>query len=168
MGQPHVVEPHVVRLLVGLTARIARVWLLVVALGAAAGAVFAWAPLTTAAEPQVGLGVLVAMAVAFAVAEACVVHLNVGRHAHSFAFADVPFVVALFVLPPGPLLAARLAGAVIALGVVRRLPLVKLAFNLGQLALALGGGLLVWRALSGEHESLAVLAAVVTGACISA
>ena len=75
-----------------------------------------------------------AIAIAWAVAETCVVHLHFRRSAHSFSLADFPFIFGLtFASGDGFLIGALLgAGAAYAF---RRLPPVKLAFNLAQLAL---------------------------------
>ena len=82
--------------------------------------------------------------VAFVLTEAYVVHINVGKHAHSFSFSDVPTAVGLFLLPPAGLLSAKLVGAAVSLLLVRRQRPVKLAFNLAQLALGTTAGLVVW------------------------
>jgi diguanylate cyclase (GGDEF)-like protein len=112
------------------------------------------------------------LAVGFAVAEACVVHVNVGRHAHSFALADMPLVAGLLLLAPLPLVTARLAGALVALVVVRRQPPVKVAFNLAQLALGLAAALAVWTSIGSTDPAsqstwLAALAGILTVAIVS-
>jgi hypothetical protein len=73
----------------------------------------------------------------FAVADLIVVHVNIGRHAHTFTSSDIPLAAALLLLPDVSILSARLVAGVIALGLVRRQPLTKLAFNLAQWSLGI-------------------------------
>ncbi len=88
-----------------------------------------------------------AIAVGWAVAEACVVHLYFRRSAHSFSLADFPFVFALaFASGDGFLLGALLGGG--AAYAFRRLPPIKIAFNLAQLALAVCVAFVIVRALA--------------------
>jgi len=88
-----------------------------------------------------------AIAIAWAVGEACVVHIYFRRSAHSFSLADFPFVFGLaFASGDGFLVGALLgAGAAYAF---RRLPPIKLAFNLAQLALAVCVAFVIVRALA--------------------
>jgi diguanylate cyclase (GGDEF)-like protein len=136
-------------------ARITRthaIWLYVIVLsGLAAGSFVAFVHDTTAlAEPRLAWWVLAPL---FVVAEACVVHLQFRRSAHSFSLADIPFVFGLVFASGDDFVAAALLGA----GVVwalRRLPLMKLSFNLAQLALAACVAVGILRTVAGEAESL--------------
>ncbi len=111
-----------------------------------------------------------AIAMGFVVAEACVVHLEFRRSAHSFSLADIPFVLGL-VFAGGD---AFVAGALVGTGVVyafRGLAPVKLAFNLAQLALVACVAVVIVQALAVPGELLEprtwvalYLATVVTGA----
>jgi diguanylate cyclase (GGDEF)-like protein len=150
-----------------------RVWSFIVLLGALAAIGF------HVGVQQHGPGVWnspvewIVMAAAFAIAEACVVHVNVGRHAHTFALADLPLVAGLLVLAPVPLIGARLAGALVALLVVRRQPLTKLAFNLAQLSLGLVAALCLWTTINATDPTsqatwLAALACILSVALVSA
>src|SRR6201986_2014832 len=117
-----------------IPSRAVLVWAYVVALAVLAG--IAWITITHG-EPAHGTPELPwwAVALAFAGAEICVVHVRFRRSAHSFSLADVPFVFGL-VFATGD---SFLLGALVGTGAVwamRRLPIVKLAFNLAQLALA--------------------------------
>jgi diguanylate cyclase (GGDEF)-like protein len=77
-----------------------------------------------------------ALAPAFFVAERCVVHLHFRRDAHSFSLGDIPLVLGLIFATPESLLIGGLLGNFATLAVDRRLPLIKLVFNLAQFALA--------------------------------
>src|SRR3954449_7901163 len=105
-----------------------RVWLLIAGLaGLAAGIhVAAVAPVRHVA--LYGGLPWIALAVGFAVADSIVVHINIGRHAHSFSFADVPLAIGLLLAPHTSLLSSRLVGGAVLLLVARRQPLTKLAF----------------------------------------
>jgi diguanylate cyclase (GGDEF)-like protein len=93
-----------------------------------------------------------AIAVGWAVAETCVVHLHFRRSAHSFSLADFPFVFGLaFASGDGFLIGALLgAGAAYAF---RRLPLIKLGFNLAQLALAVCVAFVIVRAFAEPSDT---------------
>jgi diguanylate cyclase (GGDEF)-like protein len=92
-----------------------------------------------------------AIAAGWAVAESCVVHLHFRRSAHSFSLADLPFVFGLVFAGGSAFLVGALIGAGIAYA-VRRLPLIKLAFNLAQLALAVCVAFVIVRALAVPGE----------------
>jgi diguanylate cyclase (GGDEF)-like protein len=130
--------------------RSAAVWLWISLLGAAAAAVFATgvhgrAPLVA---PHLDWW---AVAVGFLVAEICVVHIQFRRSAHSFSLADVPFVFGLAFAGGDAFVLGALAGAGAAWVFHRRMAVVKLAFNLAQLALASSVAFVVLRALASGH-----------------
>ncbi len=79
-----------------------------------------------------------AVAIGFAGAEVCVVHVRFRHSSHSFSLADLPFVFGLVFATGDAFMAGALLGTALIWGVVRRLQPVKLAFNLAQLALAIG------------------------------
>ncbi len=76
------------------------------------------------------LAVPLGLTAAFAVAELVVLHVELGRNAYSLSLSELPFVVGLFLSPPLPLLLARIAGGLFALGLRRRQRAHKLFFNL--------------------------------------
>jgi diguanylate cyclase (GGDEF)-like protein len=55
--------------------------------------------------------------------------------AHSFSLSEMPLVIGLLLADPSGMVLARVIGAAIAMGVLRRQPPVKLAFNIGLFAL---------------------------------
>jgi diguanylate cyclase (GGDEF)-like protein len=98
--------------------------------------------------------VLVAVALAFGLAELAVVHVPVGRNSWTLSLSDVPLVVGLFVLAPGPFLAARLVGAVVPLVLRHRGSPHKLLFNVAWYSVEASLALLVWHAVQVGHPGL--------------
>jgi diguanylate cyclase (GGDEF)-like protein len=128
-----------------VVSRALRIWSVVAVLAGSAAALWFLGPAPSwPSHPRGGLGLWLGLTLAFAVTEAYVVHINVGRHAHSFSFTEIPAVAGLLLLAPGPLLAARLGGGALALVLVRRQPPMKLALNLAQLALGMTVGMTAW------------------------
>ena len=78
------------------------------------------------------------IAAGFYLAEAKVIHLHIGRSAHSFSMSELPLVAGLFLVSPPAFIVARLIGSGLALFFNRRQRSVKLAFNLAQFGLRLG------------------------------
>lgn len=75
-----------------------------------------------------------AVAAMFVLGELVPIDLELHRETFTIPFTAIPFVVGLIYLPPIVLVITRIVATVIALGVIRRLPLVKLVSNLsGQL-----------------------------------
>ena len=72
----------------------------------------------------------------FYLAEAKVIHLHIGRSAHSFSMSELPLVAGLFLISPPAFIVARVVGSGLALAFHRRQRSVKLAFNLVQFSLA--------------------------------
>jgi diguanylate cyclase (GGDEF)-like protein len=89
-----------------------------------------------------------ALAIAFAIAERCVVHLHFRRGAHSFSLGDIPLVFGLIFCGAQSFVIACLLGCGLVLLFDRRLPPVKLVFNVGQVALHACIALLVIHALT--------------------
>ena len=71
----------------------------------------------------------------FYVAEAKVIHLHIGRSAHSFSMSEIPVVIGLCCFSPVAFIMARLIGSGLALVVGRHQRSVKLAFNLALFGL---------------------------------
>ncbi len=76
-----------------------------------------------------------ALAGLFFLTEAKVVHLHIGRSAHSFSMSEIPLVYGIFFFAPAEFIVARLLGAGLALVISRRQRSVKLGFNLAQFLL---------------------------------
>ena len=70
----------------------------------------------------------------FFLSEVLVVHLEVRRSAHTYSLSEIPTVMALFFAGPSELVVCRVVGSALALVLIRRNNLVKLAFNLGLFA----------------------------------
>src|SRR3954447_2592456 len=76
------------------------------------------------------------LALGVLIGERCVVHLEFSRNAHSFSLGDVPLVFGLVLASGQDLVIAAVVGPALTLLLDRRLPPIKLAFNLGQFALS--------------------------------
>src|SRR4051812_11480319 len=93
-----------------------------------------------------------AIACGWVVAEACVVHLHFRRSRHSFSLADLPFVFALAFSSGDDFFVGALLGACVAYS-LRRLPPIKLGFNLAQLALAVCVAFVIVRAIADPGDA---------------
>jgi diguanylate cyclase (GGDEF)-like protein len=131
-----------------------HVWAFIVALATAAATLNV---VVAAPVRQVGwagqIGWWALLAAGFAVADLLVVHVNIGRHAHSFSASDVPLAAALLLLPHASILTSRLLGGALVLVLVRRQSLTKLAFNLAQWSLAVVSAVGVWTVVAVEPNS---------------
>jgi len=115
-------------------------------------------------------GGLVLLAVAFAVAELCVVHMELGENAHSFTLAEIPIVIGLFFVAPWELVLARVLGGLAVMAwPLRRAPM-KLAFNIALFLAEVSGDLLIFHALVslGGATAWKWIGAVVAGQCMNA
>lgn len=112
-----------------------RAWLLSASLFAAASAVWGFVlrdlePLNTELQvPWWGL------MLALFVIESFVVHLHFRSETGTFSLVEIPLVFAILFSAPGPGVLAMVVGAATGLAVVRRQPVVKLAFNVANLSL---------------------------------
>jgi diguanylate cyclase (GGDEF)-like protein len=88
-------------------------------------------------------------AAAFVATEAFVVHVHFRKEAHTFSMTELALVLGLFMVAPSELVLAHLFGAAIALIVVRRQRLIKIAFNLSLFTLSTGISVCVFYALAG-------------------
>ncbi len=75
------------------------------------------------------------IAIAFAIAERCVVHLHFRRGAHSFSLGDIPLVFGLIFCSAEAFGIGCLLGSAVVMLFDRRLPPVKFVFNVSQFAL---------------------------------
>jgi len=113
-----------------------RVWLFTLLL---AGTTVCLALVIVPADPPLALPFTIPvwlLAGGFYLAEAKVIHLHIGRSAHSFSMSELPLVVGLFLVSPPAFIVARLVGSGLALYFSRRQRSVKLAFNLAQFSLS--------------------------------
>ena len=95
-----------------------------------------------------------AVALGFAAAELCIVHVRFRRSAHSFSLADLPFVFGLVFATGDEFVLGAIVGHLIVLGLIRRLELVKLLFNLAQLALAATLAAAILNAIAGSADAM--------------
>jgi signal transduction histidine kinase len=87
---------------------------------------------------------------AFAAAEVFIIHLPVQRDTHTISLSEMATVLGFAFVAPHLLIAARVAGSALALGVYRRQRMVKLAFNMSLFYLDLAVALAVYRAVLGD------------------
>ena len=145
------------------------IWLLISTLAGAALLGQLLLPTPGTARSAATAATCLLLAAGFVVSELCVVHVTVRREAVSFAFAEVPWVIGLFVLSPGQLIVARLAASALVLAWHRRQSAVKLAFNLAQCWLGAVAALAVWHLAAGsasDRSMRAWLAAVASAVVI--
>src|SRR6266850_80071 len=123
------------RRLASSTTGTARVWALTVVLSIVAVLLASLElPAGQPAQPPVVIPWWV-LAGIFFLTEAKVVHLHIGRSAHSFSMSEIPLVYGLFFFRPAEFIVARLIGSALALIISRRQRSVKLGFNLAQFLL---------------------------------
>ena len=92
------------------------------------------------------------LALAFLAAERCVVHLHFRRSAHSFSLGDLPLVFGLLFAAPMDLVVAGLVGPIVVLLVDRRLPAIKIVFNIAQFTLTTCLAVILFRLLADTVE----------------
>jgi diguanylate cyclase (GGDEF)-like protein len=103
----------------------------------------------------------VAWAVAFALTETLVVHVQWQREAHTFSMGDLVMAAGLFLAAPTDLVVAHVVGAAAAFVLHRRQRGLKLAFNVALYALGGALGVAVFAVLGGPaHGPWAWLAAL--------
>ncbi|MEA2311623.1 MAG: diguanylate cyclase, partial [Solirubrobacteraceae bacterium] len=157
----------------GALGRVHPVWWLNAAIWLLAGILFL-GPVSHLAALQHPHIVWWWLAIGFLVGERCVVHLEFSRNAHSFSLGDVPLVFGLVLSPAPGLVLAAIVGPALVLLLDRRLPPIKLAFNLGQFALSVCMATLICHELApvgtpwGPRLAIAVLvgAQVSAGVCV--
>src|SRR4029077_5875224 len=84
--------------------------------------------------------------VAFAAAERFVVHVHFRRSAHSMSLGEIPLVFALVFAGGESAILAGALGRMLVLALQRKLPLIRLAFNLGVFLLGNCVAVLVFHA----------------------
>ncbi len=94
------------------------------------------------------------LALGFLAAERCVVHLHFRRSAHSFSLGDLPLVFGLLFASPIDLVVAGLVGPIVVLLIDRRLPAIKVVFNIAQFTLATCLAVIVFQRAGRDHRWL--------------
>ncbi|HEY1565473.1 MAG TPA: GGDEF domain-containing protein [Solirubrobacteraceae bacterium] len=100
---------------------------------------------------QVSIWILL---VAFAAAERFVVHVHFRRSAHSMSLGEIPLVFGLVFASGHDVILAGVIGRLLVLGVHRRLPPIRLAFNFGQFLLGNCIAVLVFHAVAGSATQI--------------
>ena len=89
------------------------------------------------------------LACGFALADIFVVHLHFRRDAYTQVLDELPLIAGLILGVPWAVVAARVAGAAVALAIHRRQPPIKLLYNLALAALCTTVAVIVYRACLG-------------------
>jgi signal transduction histidine kinase len=121
----------------------APVRLLVFAVSAAGGALLAVHAAEVLRAPGRQLAAALAILVASVAADRFTLSVARGGEEEEFSLVDAVWVAAILLAPPGAPTLGATAGA-LCWQLARRLPLLKIAFNVGQVALALSAAELVW------------------------
>jgi len=87
------------------------------------------------------------LAVGFYVAGLAVVHLRFRTDAYSFSMGEIPLILGLFFAAPIQLAVGQLVGISAVYAFNRRLPPIKLAFNIAQFSLQGGLAVIVFRGI---------------------
>jgi diguanylate cyclase (GGDEF)-like protein len=130
------------------------IWLLTVAVAAAATAVYvvSIAPMSDA-QPERHLPWW-SLAMAFALAEAWVVHFHFRRSSHSFSLGELPLIFGLLFLAPNELILASVLGSALPLVLDREIPPVKVFFNIAQFTLGTLVAIAVFDLLAPSRDAL--------------
>src|SRR6185436_16974527 len=94
------------------------------------------------------------LAIGFAAAEVCVVHVAFRRNVHIFSLSELPLVFVLIFAAPSTLLIAVLAGPIGVLVVNRRQGAVKVAFNVSLFCLGAAVAATVFHALVPARDAV--------------
>jgi diguanylate cyclase (GGDEF)-like protein len=89
-----------------------------------------------------------ALVIAFAAAERFVVHVHFRRSAHSMSIGEIPLVFGLMFASGHDVILAGALGRIVVLALHRKLPPIRLAFNLGQFLLGFSLAVLVFHTLA--------------------
>ena len=112
--------------------------------------------------------VLLLLALAFAVAETAVVHLEVDSNAYSISASEACLAVALLTGSPTEAIAARLLGGLLVLLFRRRQRPIKMIFNLCSWSMEVTIALLVFQGLNGSPAGLTSAWPAAAGATLAA
>ncbi|GGJ78493.1 hypothetical protein GCM10010123_05580 [Pilimelia anulata] len=112
----------------------------------------AWLAAGGPPDPVRSPAALVAVGLLFALAEKFVVTFPVRRGSHTLSLSEIPLVLGLVLLDPAPLLAVRVAGAVLGLTVFRRQRGSKLGFNLALYATQITVAAAVFHLVTGSAD----------------
>ena len=142
----------------------ARICLFAAALAGAAAVLFTLYLRDVSAPTVSGLETWWWLVPAFLAGEVFLVHLHFRRDNHSFSMTGVPLALGMLFVAPSGVLAAALISSALALGVYRRLSLLKVLFNVATVAVTVSLGLIAFHAIAPTYTGMSVrvwIAAVV-------
>jgi diguanylate cyclase (GGDEF)-like protein len=108
----------------------------------------------SSAQPDMQLP-WITMVVLFCLGEWARVHIHFRRDAFSISLSEIPLVLGLFMTTPVNLVSARVVGAIISLGLLRRQPPIKLAYNVSLFGISTCCAALLFHALLGTNPEYA-------------
>ncbi|WP_436793249.1 putative bifunctional diguanylate cyclase/phosphodiesterase [Actinospongicola halichondriae] len=148
-------------------------WLFAIVLAAVACALAIPVASLSGVSERPQLAVLLIYAASFAGAERFSVNLETRREAHALTFSEIPLTIGLVFADPIGLLLARVIGAAAAVVVLRKMPPVKVLFNVAVFAIEAATAILLFNALLGSSSPvqprgwLAAFAAVMASHLVS-
>jgi diguanylate cyclase (GGDEF)-like protein len=98
-----------------------------------------------------------ALLIGFAAAERFVIHVHFRRSAHSMSIGEIPLVLGLVFASGQDVIVAGVIGRILVLALDRKLPPIKLVFNLGQFLVGFSIAVLVFHALIGSATAVTPL-----------
>jgi diguanylate cyclase (GGDEF)-like protein len=150
-----------------------RVTLLAMVLAAAAIGLIVVLPNSNESIVDTTVWLFPVLAVGFALAELSVFRFIFRRESLAFSLSEIPLALSLVYLSPGEAMAARVAGALAVIVIIRRPPAYKVAFNTGTLLFEVAVAILILRGIvdiwgdSGSHYVVAAIAAMVVCGIVS-
>ena len=132
---------------------VAPIWVLNIGMAIAAAVLYVVAVAPLRRPGGVAILSIALLVVGFAVAEWWRVFIHFRQEAQSYSLSEIPLVIGVFVLAgdPGELVLARVLGAAIGLGLLRRQEPIRLVFNLASFAIETETLLLLVNHISGTQ-----------------
>ena len=109
-----------------------------------------------------------ALVIGFAAGERFVVHVHFRRSAHTLSLGEIPLVFGLIFASGQNVVLAGVLGPLVVMALHRKMPPIKLAFNLGQFAVGNCIAVIVFHAVAGSAGSVDAVVWVATGLAVAA
>ncbi len=137
------------------TGSVAPIWVLNICMSVAAAVLYVAGVAPLRRPGGVAILSIALLVVGFAVAEWWRVFIHFRQEAQSYSLSEIPLVIGVFALAgdPGELVLARVLGAAIGLGLLRRQEPIRLVFNLASFAIETETLLLLVNHISGTNAT---------------